>query len=438
MKRKAYAKYKDSGVEWLGQVPEHWEVRRLKFLVTTLGGGTPNTSKPEYWDGEIPWVSPKDMKSIAIDDAEDHITELGLRDSASNLIPAQTVLVVMRSGILKHTIPVAISQVPVAINQDMKALFSENTLSAKYLYYFIEGLQKFLLPIWTKQGCTVESIETDYMVNTLFPVIDFSEQTAIAAFLDQKTAQIDALIQKKKELIARLGEQRIALITQAVTKGLNPKVKLKDSGVEWLGQVPEHWEVRRLKFACTCNDDVLSEDTEPDEIIEYVDISSVSLSSGITSVEEIEFDKAPSRARRKVKDGDTIISTVRTYLKAIAPIVAPSDQLIVSTGFAVIRPQSIAESRFTSYFLQSEVFIQSVVAHSTGVSYPAIAPSDLVCLILCLPPIDEQSAIAAFLDQKTAQIDALVRKAEEAVAKLEEYRMAVITAAVTGKVDVRK
>lgn len=438
MKCKPYPKYKDSGVQWLGEVPEHWEVRRLKFLVWALGGGTPDTSRPEYWNGEIPWVSPKDMKTDEISDTQDHITDSGLLDSASNLIPPQTILIVMRSGILKHSIPVTITLVPLAINQDLKALFTGKNIRPDFLRYFISGLQKNLLPVWTKQGCTVESIEFDYMMNTLFPVIPLPEQTAIAAFLDRKTAQIDTLIQKEKELIEKLREQRMAVITQAVTKGLNPKVKMKNSGVEWLGSVPEHWEMRRLKFVCSCNDDVLPEDTDPNEVIEYVDISSVSLTTGIAKTEEILFEKAPSRARRRVKDGDTIISTVRTYLKAIAPIRAPALNLIVSTGFAVIRPLVNLIPAFTSYFLQAQGFVQSVVAHSVGVSYPAIAPTDLMTLSFCLPPQEEQIAIAAFLDQKTGQIDALIHKAEDAVAKLEEYRLAVITAAVTGKVDVRE
>ena len=143
---------------------------------------------------------------------------------------------------------------------------------------------------------------------------------------------------------------------------------------------PVDWEVRRLKFAVTCNDEALSEATDPYYEMAYVDISSVDLVKGITTVETLSFEEAPSRARRIAKDGDTIISTVRTYLKAIAAIKTPPCNMVVSTGFAVVRPLGFIDSGFLGYALQGTGFIDSVVANSTGVSYPAINPTALVCL----------------------------------------------------------
>ncbi len=212
--------------------------------------------------------------------------------------------------------------------------------------------------------------------------------------------------------------------------------KTKKSGVEWLGDIPEHWEVRRLKFAVSCNDETLPENTDSETEIEYVDISSVSLAEGITSTETVAFEKAPSRARRKVRDGDTIVSTVRTYLKAIAPINKPPENLIVSTGFAVIRPLEIMEPTFLGYFLQSQGFVDSVVANSKGVSYPAINPSELVCIPVSYPKSkNEQKAIAEFLDRKTGRIDELIGKKKELIEKLNEQRSALITHAVTKGLD---
>jgi len=214
--------------------------------------------------------------------------------------------------------------------------------------------------------------------------------------------------------------------------------KTKKSGVEWLGDIPEHWEVRRLKFAVSCNDETLPENTDSETEIGYVDISSVSLAEGITCTETLSFEKAPSRARRKVRDGDTIVSTVRTYLKAIAPINKPSENLIVSTGFAVIRPLEIMEPSFLGYFLQSQGFVDSVVANSKGVSYPAINPSELVCIPVSYPKNkNEQKAIAEFLDRKTGRIDELIGKKKELIGKLNEQRSALITSAVTGKLQSR-
>jgi len=202
----------------------------------------------------------------------------------------------------------------------------------------------------------------------------------------------------------------------------------------WSGTqpAPVKWEVRRLKFAVTCNDEALSETTDPDYEIAYVDISSVNLVNGITAIEKLSFDEAPSRARRIVRDGDSIISTVRTYLKAIAAIEEPPVNMIVSTGFAVVRPLEFIDSGFLGYALQSAGFVDSVVAHSTGVSYPAINPTTLVCLPFRYPQDkNEQQHIAAFLDWKTGQIDTLIKQKNELLERLREKRIAVITRAVT-------
>jgi len=222
----------------------------------------------------------------------------------------------------------------------------------------------------------------------------------------------------------------------------------KDSGVSWLGKVPENWAVKPLKHLVAYNSETLSDSTEPDLAIKYVDISSVSLVEGITKIEEFEFEKAPSRARRIVRDGDTIVSTVRTYLKAIAAIRDPDENLIVSTGFAVIRPKSNINPDYLGYFLQSEGFVGEVVSRSVGVSYPAINATDLVRIEALLPAPEEQKSIVEFLDAKTAEIDVLISGMPSIsdvssgsipkMAKLiHEYRRAIITSAVTGKIDVR-
>lgn len=199
-----------------------------------------------------------------------------------------------------------------------------------------------------------------------------------------------------------------------------------------MNSVLNDWETRKLKFVATCNDEALSETTDPEFEMEYVDISSVNLVEGVAATETVTFDKAPSRARRVVQDGDTIISTVRTYLKAIASIESPPANMVVSTGFAVIRPRDEIDGSFLGYALQNTAFIESVVANSTGVSYPAINPSLLTSLPIAFPrSLATQQQIAAFLDWKTSQIDALIAKKQTLLQKLKEKRLAVITHAVT-------
>ncbi len=205
----------------------------------------------------------------------------------------------------------------------------------------------------------------------------------------------------------------------------------KDSGVEWLGKVPQHWEVKPLKAVTTHNDEVLDETTAPDTEIAYVDISSVDGVNGINAKETMPFSAAPSRARRRVKHGDVIVSTVRTYLRAIARIREPEDNLVVSTGFAVVRPRDVLVPDFLGNILSASYFVEQVIARSTGVSYPAINASELVAIPVTVPPKDEQAEIAEFLDRETGKIDELVAEQRRLMELLQEKRQAVISHAVT-------
>ncbi len=214
-----------------------------------------------------------------------------------------------------------------------------------------------------------------------------------------------------------------------------PYPAYRDSGVEWLGQIPAHWEVRRLKHLAALNPESLGEDTDPEQEILYVDIGGVDGLGRIGHKESLVFNAAPSRARRIVKNGDVIVSTVRTYLRAIAAIKDAEPNLVVSTGFAVVRPADELTTEFAAYALRAPYFVERVVANSKGVSFPAINESEMAVYVLAVPPGREQRAIAKFLDRETARIDALVAKKERLIRLLEEQRAAVITRAVTKGLD---
>jgi type I restriction enzyme S subunit len=215
---KPYPTYKDSGVPWLGQVPEHWEVQKLKYAVTFVGGGTPSKTNPSFWEGQIPWVSPKDMKTAVISNAKDHINDEAVAASSTSIVGPGSVLLVVRSGILRRSIPVAINLVPVALNQDMKALRPKHALlMSGYLRALIQGNQRRLLDEWTKQGATVESIEHEYLANSHIPLPPLPEQTAIVEYLDAQTAKIDTAIASLRRKIELVREYRERLIADVVT-----------------------------------------------------------------------------------------------------------------------------------------------------------------------------------------------------------------------------
>ena len=188
--------------------------------------------------------------------------------------------------------------------------------------------------------------------------------------------------------------------------------------------------MKRLEHVASINDDVLSETEDPLRPITYVDIGSIDPTIGITEMEEMVFEDAPSRARRLVCDGDTIVATVRTYLRAIAQVSAPPPEMVVSTGFAVIRPRML-DPNFASWALREQGIVSEIVARSTGVSYPAINAPQIGVLSIPLPPVPEQRAIAEYLDRQTRRIDALVAKMRLLIERLKERKTALITRTVT-------
>jgi len=209
----------------------------------------------------------------------------------------------------------------------------------------------------------------------------------------------------------------------------------KDSGIEWIGEIPEHWDVKKLKYAASINDEVLSEKTDEEFEIEYVDISSIESNVGITKTEILSFKEAPSRARRLVKEGDIIVSTVRTYLKAIAKIEKPKPNLVVSTGFAVVRPRSVM-SNFTGHLFYHENLLGEIISRSVGVSYPAINSTEIGTIPIPLPSPTEQTAIANYLDRKTAEIDELIADKKRLLELYEEEKTAIINHAVTKGINL--
>ena len=207
--------------------------------------------------------------------------------------------------------------------------------------------------------------------------------------------------------------------------------KYKESGIAWLGEIPAGWDLKPLKYVSRINTHMLPEGTDPDYEFDYVDIGSVSDGAGITKTERMKFSSAPSRARRLVQKGDVIISTVRTYLRAIAPITRDAENLVVSTGFCVVSPINELKSEYCLYLLQTPFFVETVVAQSVGISYPATNASDIANIRIPIPNVEEQKQIAAYLDRETAKIDALVEKQEQLITLLREKRQAIISHAVT-------
>ncbi|HQR54151.1 MAG TPA: restriction endonuclease subunit S [Burkholderiales bacterium] len=217
--------------------------------------------------------------------------------------------------------------------------------------------------------------------------------------------------------------------------GLKPYPAMKDSGVPWLGEIPGHWETRPLKHWVRINRDVLPEATPPEYEFRYLDIGSVGTGVLTARPQRLRFAAAPSRARRIVSDGDTIVSTVRTYLNAVYFVEGNSDELVCSTGFAVLTPTAGTVPKFVSYLCQSRAFTDRVTADSVGIAYPAIAETRLAAFHVAVPSVTEQAAIVRFLDYMDRRIRRYIRAKQKLIKLLEEQKQAIIHRAVTRGLD---
>ena len=244
--------------------------------------------------------------------------------------------------------------------------------------------------------------------------------------LEEVTAEILALEQATEGLLKKL----VSFGGGGLMEGFPRHGSYRDSGIPWLGALPSHWATQKIKFCSEMNGRTLPENTDPNLNISYVDIGSVSQGE-IEQTETFSFKNAPSRARGVARKGDTIISTVRTYLKAIAHVGENDAKNIFSTGFCVLSPNKKFHKGYFSYFSQSAPFVNEIVSYSKGVSFPAITPVELGNLVIGVPPLSEQQRIAAFLDQKTAEIDEAINKKQRLIELLREQKAILINQAVT-------
>jgi type I restriction enzyme, S subunit len=417
-----YPAYKNSGVEWLGEIPSSWDLTRL--------GTRFEERKTKVSDKDFPPLSVTKNGTIPQLDSAAKSNDGDNR----KLVRTGDFVINSRSD-RKGSSGIAYQDGSVSLINIVMEPKGIYPIYCNYLlksYNFIEEFYRMghgiVADLWTTRY--------DEMKAIMVGIPSLLEQTAIAAFLDRKTALLDQAISIKQKQIELLKERRQILIHKAVTRGLNPNVKMKDSGVEWIGEIPEHWEVKRLKDVCYINLNSLPETTIKNFEFKYVDIGSVTLESGINNTEEYTFKDAPSRARRIAKIGDTVISTVRTYLKAIDFIDQVKSSYIYSTGFAILQPKDYIYPEFLGYFVRSDAFTEQVTVNSKGMSYPAINSTDIGRLTVVHCNAVEQKQIVEYIECNNSKIATAITLKEQEIEKLKEYKATLINSAVTGKIKV--
>ena len=438
---KPYSHYKPFGVEWLGDIPAHWEVRRMKQVSWIQGGfAFPADS---FENEGVPVVRMNNIRRGILDlDDVVRIPEHQCKDAFA-LKKGDIIYGLSGSigatGSLGNYAVVRKDDIPAQLNQRVARF--RPVIGRITEGFLVRSLQTSIFydqVLSHTTGTAQFNVSTNDISNVALALPPVEEQRRIVCYLDYADERIRRYIRSRERLIELLAEYRQAVIQHAVTRGLDPDVRLKPSGIEWLGDVPEHWRELPLKHWLGMNEAVLPETTDPNFEFRYIDIGSVGTGVLIEKPQKIRFATAPSRARRVVKNGDTIISTVRTYLKAVWFAEDTKDNFICSTGFVVLTPRQETLPKFVSYLTQNNSFIDRVTANSVGTAYPAITESRLGSFQVAVPPFPEQAAIVAYLDKATADIDAAIDRARREIELLGEYRTRLIADVVTGKVDVRE
>ena len=428
---KPYPDYKDSGVPWLGEVPAHWAVRRMRTVCRILNGATPSSNTPGYWNGKIIWITPEDLGALNnryIRDSARRITSQAYDSCGTSLAPSGSLAISTRAPI-GH---VGILSASACVNQGCRLLVPNESGVSAYLYHTLEAGQSELKS--QGQGTTFAELSRGKLAGIPIALPPHSEQVTIVRFLDHADRRIRRYIQAKEKLITLLKEQKQAIINQAVTRGLDPNVRLKSSGVEWLGEVPKHWEVVRGKFLFRCID--VRSRTGEEELL------TVSSEHGVVprSSATVTMFKAESYLGYKLCwPGDLVINSLWAWGRGLG---VSRYHGIVSSAYGVyrLRPPFSKYCHYIHRLVRSTPFNLELRVRSKGIWISRLQLTDEAFLgaLFPVPPVPEQAAIVSFLDRTTAALDAATTSAQRETSLLREYRTRLIADVVTGKFDVRE
>ncbi len=421
---RSYPEYKYAGVEWLGEIPAHWETSSIKrFADRVQTGSTPPTAQVHYYeDGTVPWFGPGSFSTdLLLDKPVKLISNDAVHDGVARVFQAGSTMIVTIGATIGK---VGYIETPASSNQQITGVtFDVGRVAPKFAAYQVKRLEPVLKGI--APNTTLPILDQHEVGNLPFCCPPFSEQQAIAAFLDRETAKIDKLIAKRERLIELLEEKRIALISRAVTKGLDPEVPMKYSGVHWLGGIPAHWEIKRLKHITTCLDGrrvPLNSEQRSEMQGEYPYWGANSI---VDRIDRWLFDEDLVLLG---EDGAPFFDPTRAVAFSV------SGKIWVNNHAHILRPSQGINSRFLAEALNTVDYR----AFIDGSTRDKLTQGDMNHIPIQHPPFPEQLSIAAFLDRETTRLDTLASKARYHIEKLREYRTALISAAVTGKIDVRE
>ena len=421
-----YPTYKDSGVEWLGAIPEHWEVKKLKYISYLTMGQSPSSDDYNHEGYGSPFLQGN--------------AEFGNRNPEAKIFCA-TVNKYAEKGDILISVRAPVGALNEAdrrygIGRGLCSIRPRDIIIREFAWYLIQVVKVELNFLST--GSTYEAVALTDVSNLSCLLPPLPEQQKIAEFLDQETGKIDKLITKKERLIELLKEKRTALISHAVTKGLNPDVSMKDSGVEWLGKIPEHWENWKISHAFQ---KIGSGTTPSTNRYDYYDgdvpwINTSELRENIitdTSVKITNKALLDNSVLNLYSPGTLLIAMYGATIGrlGILGITACTNQACCALANPIL-----LDTKFVFYWLWMRR--NELIILSSGGGQPNINQEKIRSIKIPAPPLPEQQKIAQFLDRETSKIDNLITKTRTSIDHLKEYRTALISAAVTGKIDVRE
>ena len=421
-KYEKYAEYKDSGVNYFGEIPSDWKVLNLRYVFDFLNEKRFPLSalERESKKGIYPYYGASGIIDYVDEYLLDEETILIAEDGA-NLLSRSTPLAFIAKG--KYW-----------VNNHAHILKPKNLLF-NFWTYFLQSLDYTIYITGSAQPKL--SREKLGEVIVLYPSLE--EQTQIANFLDHETAKIDSLIEKQQQLIQLLKEKRQAVISHAVTKGLNPDVAMKDSGVEWLGEVPEHWDTTKIKYVAELTPKKSEVSSNDNRLCTFVPMEKLKLGSLIKDEEKPISEVIGGYTY--FKNGDLLLAKVTPCFENKNMVVASDLKNGIGFGSSeiyVLRTNHKVNTQFLYYRLQEDQFMELGTGAMTGAGGLKRVPSEFLNNFeFALPPLSEQIAITKYLNQYLIKNEYLMNKAQSAIQLMQERRTALISAAVTGKIDVR-
>jgi len=447
---KAYPEYKESGIEWLGKVPQGWSIHSLKRSVDGVTNGIWGNEPDNESDLIVLRVADFNRDQLNISDDKLTFRSIDPKDRASRLLKKGDLLIEKSGGGDKTLVGCVVlfdKDYPAVTSNFVAKMTPQEGFDSSFLRYAFSQLYagKVNFPS-IKQTTGIQNLDSDAYLLESFVFPSFTEQQKIANFLDHETAKIDTLIAKQEKLIELLKEKRQAVISHAVTKGLNPNAPMRDSGVEWLGEVPEHWGSSTVKNLCYVNDGNHGEEypTESDFVdnrdgvpfIRAGDFDNLKIIEN--DLRYISHKKNDSMRKGRLQEGDILFVNRGATIGKLCIVDAPYAGSNLNSQIAYLRCNTnLADHRYVTYFLSSPYIQTKILAAIQGGALPQYPLKHIVNLDIWHGNIEEQKAISNFLDNKTNKIKGLIEKSELAINLIKERKTALISAAVTGKIDVR-